>query len=456
MKTAVYTRISFDRKNTGAGVDRQLEGCELLAKDLGWTVVHTFSDNDISAYSGKVRPGFEALLHAMKTGQVEALICWHPDRLYRHMKDLERIIDIADSQRIEIRTVQGGTIDLSTASGRMVARILGSVARQESEHAGERRRFANDQRAAEGVFYTSGPRTFGYTAKGDPMPGEAEAVAKAVEDILFGKSIRAVAREWNDLGFRTTRKGRAWTGKAVRGTIINPRYAGIHMHRGKVIGKGNWVSLISEDDHYSLVTLMEDNTASSERSFERQFQGSGVYLCGVCGTPLYQHSGGTKEARSYKCPKYHVARSVEKLDDYISKLVVGYLSRPDAPNVAEVDEPTVDLAALRIKRDALQAKLKSLTEMFTEDHIDKDQFLSGTADVREKIAAVDAQMVTINRASPITFLLSHKDRVGEAWEELSPDIRGKAIQALMTVRVLKMVKKSQRFNPDDVDVRWLL
>lgn len=372
------------------------------------------------------------------------------------MKDLERIIDIADSQHVEIRSVQGGTIDLSTASGRMVARILGSVARQESEHAGERRRFANDQRAAQGVFYTSGPRTFGYTQKGEPMPGEAEAVAKAAEDILFGKSIRAVAREWNEQGFRTTRKQRAWTGTAVRGTIVNPRYAGIHVHRGKVIGRGDWVPLISEDTHYSLVALMEDNKPSSDRSFERQFQGSGVYLCGVCGTPLYQFSGGKREARSYKCPKYHVGRSVEKLDDYVSRLVVGYLSRPDAPNVVDVEEPTVDLAALRIKRDALQAKLKSLTEMFTDDHIDKDQFLSGTADVREKIAALDAQMVVINKASPVTYLLSELDRVGEAWEELSPDIRGKAIQALMTVRVLRMARKSPRFNPDDVEVRWLL
>lgn len=176
----------------------------------------------------------------------------------------------------------------------------------------------------------------------------------------------------------------------------------------------------------------------------------------MCGTPLYQFSGGKREARSYKCPKYHVGRSVEKLDDYVSRLVVGYLSRPDAPNVVDVEEPTVDLAALRIKRDALQAKLKSLTEMFTEDHIDKEQFLSGTADVREKIAALDAQMVVINKASPISFLLSQRDRVGEAWEELSPDIRGKAIQALMTVRVLRMARKSPRFNPDDVDVRFLM
>ena len=66
------------------------------------------------------------MLEAMKNGEFDALLCWHTDRLYRNMKDLERVIEIADANRIEIRTVQGGTLDLSTSAGRMVARILGS------------------------------------------------------------------------------------------------------------------------------------------------------------------------------------------------------------------------------------------------------------------------------------------------------------------------------------------
>ena len=52
-----------------------------MADRLGWTVVATFDDNDLSAYTGKTRPGFEALLDAMKRGDIDAVICWHPDRL---------------------------------------------------------------------------------------------------------------------------------------------------------------------------------------------------------------------------------------------------------------------------------------------------------------------------------------------------------------------------------------
>ena len=98
----------------------------------------------------------------MKRSEFDALICWHPDRLYRSMKDLERLIEIADAAGVAIRSVNGGDLDLSNSSGRMLARILGSVARQESEHKGERQRRANIQRAEAGSWWSS-QRCFGYT-----------------------------------------------------------------------------------------------------------------------------------------------------------------------------------------------------------------------------------------------------------------------------------------------------
>src|SRR6476620_6787515 len=144
-RTAIYTRLSADHTGERLGVTRQLEDCLALAQRLGWEVTHRFDDNDLSAFNGKTRPGFEALLDAMKRGEIDGLICWHTDRLYRSMKDLERLIAIAEANRVQIRTVQSGELDLSTSAGRMMARILGSVARAEGEHKGERQKRANAQ-----------------------------------------------------------------------------------------------------------------------------------------------------------------------------------------------------------------------------------------------------------------------------------------------------------------------
>jgi cytochrome P450 len=105
MRAAVYTRISPDGTGQRAGVTRQLEDCEALADRLGWEVTHRYGDNDLSAYSGPTRPGFEAMLKAMADSEFGAVICWHPDRLIRSTKDLERLIDIANGRQVQLRAV---------------------------------------------------------------------------------------------------------------------------------------------------------------------------------------------------------------------------------------------------------------------------------------------------------------------------------------------------------------
>ena len=105
MRVAVYTRNSQDATGQRAGVTRQLEDCEALADRLGWEVTHRYDDDDLSAYSDGTRPGFEAMLKALADSEFGAVICWHPDRLFRSMKDLERLVAIANDGRVQLRTV---------------------------------------------------------------------------------------------------------------------------------------------------------------------------------------------------------------------------------------------------------------------------------------------------------------------------------------------------------------
>ena len=113
----------------------------------------------------------------MKRGEIDALICWHPDRLYRQLKDLVRLFDVATG--VEIRTVNGGDLDLSHSTGRMLATIVGSVSTQESEHKSERQRRAARQKAEHGVPHWK--RAFGYIDDTrEPDPHVAPLVAAGV------------------------------------------------------------------------------------------------------------------------------------------------------------------------------------------------------------------------------------------------------------------------------------
>jgi site-specific DNA recombinase len=262
------------------------------------------------------------LLTDMKAGAFDALVCWHTDRLYRSMKDLERLIEIAEASRVQIRTVQSGDLDLSTSAGRMMARILGSVARAEVEHKGERQRRANVQKAVAGKWQTAN-RAFGYTATGEPLEPEATAIRTAVADVLAGKSIRGVAKEWNGKGLKTTLAGTTqrqhgkvhvvtgtWNGPRVRRVLLNPRYAGLKVHRGKEIGKGDWTPLIDEDTHRGLVAYLSDPARIKCTSFERKYMGSGVYECGRCGGKMKAAQPGGRKTRAYVCRDHaHMLRS---------------------------------------------------------------------------------------------------------------------------------------------------
>src|SRR5215472_14847485 len=92
----IYARISSDQEGSGAGVQRQLSDCKRLAKQLGWPVVDEYVDNDISAYSARVRPEYRRLLDDIAAGVLDAVLVYHLDRLTRRPKELEEFLDVLD------------------------------------------------------------------------------------------------------------------------------------------------------------------------------------------------------------------------------------------------------------------------------------------------------------------------------------------------------------------------
>ena len=464
MRAAIYTRISQDQTGEALGVTRQLEACMKLADQLGWQVVAHFDDNDTSAYTRrKKRTGYEALLDAMKNGEAQAVICWHTDRLYRRLGDLERLIEIADANKVDIRTVQGGDLDLSTSSGRMVARILGSVANGESEHKGERHRAANAQKAAAGKWQTAN-RSFGYTPTGEIFEPEAAAVRQAVTDVLAGKSIQQLTREWNEAGLKTTLAGRThnkrtvtgvWTGPNLRRMLLNPRHAGLRVHQGKVVARGDWTAIIDADTHHGLVALLTNPARLSHNSFEKKWIGSGLYRCGVCcdGTTMTTTVKAGRKPRGYVCRKQgHLLRGGEPLDDYITAHVLERMTQPDAADL--LGNQGVDVTALGVQLDALQRKLDKTTRMFDDDQIGADQFADLSRSTRSKMAVIQNQLAEATRVSPAAALVAAGTDAWTLWQSMSPAQRSQAVDEVCQVTVLPSPKGLRRFDSQYISVVW--
>jgi hypothetical protein len=106
MDAAVYLRISSDPSGQALGVARQREDCVALCAAKGWTPVE-YVDNDVSASSGKKRPGYERMLTDIRDGRIGAVVAWDLDRLHRRPIELEAFMDLADAHRLALATVSG-------------------------------------------------------------------------------------------------------------------------------------------------------------------------------------------------------------------------------------------------------------------------------------------------------------------------------------------------------------
>ena len=454
----IYTRISRDREGAGLGVERQRTDCQALADSLGWSVARTYSDNDVSAYSGRARPEYGAMLAAIEDGTASAIIAWHTDRLHRSPRELETFIDLCDRRGVDIRTVQAGTIDLSTASGKMVARMLGAAARHEVEHSIERQRRAKLAAAVAGK-YRGGRRPFGFDKDGVTVrPDEAAVITQATEDVLAGVSLTQIARRWNEAGLRTSMGGDGWDSRRVRNVLLRPRNAALITHDGQVIGPANWPALVAEGDFYALAAKLRD-PSRRVNSMEKKYMGSGVYRCGVCGSQMVTHFGAASrpQRRGYRCATLaHVFRVGVPLDSFVSSVVVARLSRPDAALV--LGKGATDLGAMSRARDGLQARLDELASMFAEGAVDGTQLRAGTVSIRAKLADADTQIARARSSSVLANLVLAGDDLERVWTAMSADIRGKIIDGLMTVTVLKAPRGRQPgggyFNPEFVRVEW--
>jgi site-specific DNA recombinase len=462
VQAAIYTRISKDREGAGLGVKRQRADCQELADRLGWTVIKPlFSDDDVSAYSGRHRPGYEALCAALEGGRAQAVIAWHTDRLHRRPIELEAFIELCERKGIEVATVRAGDLDLSTASGKMVARMLGAAARHEVEHMVERQKRAKKQAALDGRFRGI-RRAFGYEADGmTARTDEAAAIREACDAVAAGVSLRRIAADWNTAGLRTSLGGNKFTSREVRKILLRPRNAGYSLHEEQRVATGQWEAIVDADTFASVEAILRAPDRTTSNGSERKYQGTGVYRCGKCSAAMVigmHNKTRSQWRRTYICSaSKHLGRDAEHLDDYVDELVIGRLSRPDAAIV--LGEPAgADIGALPGQREGLRARLDELSALFADGSIDGPQLKRGTAELRAKLDNIDAQLAAARSASAVTDLILAGDDLRATWQASPPGVRGKIIDLLMTVTVLPAPRGRRPgggyFDPESVRVDW--
>lgn len=232
MRVALYTRISKDEKVTRgmslADQEARLRSyCESRNGEDPWSVVELYQDN---GQSGKTldRPAFQHLRDDAKAKRFGAVAIIKLDRLTRSVRDLGTLIEEFGKGKIELVSLSE-SIDTSSAAGRFVLNLLGSVAQWEREAISERTTSALRFRRDAGKAY-SGETPWGF-ARVDtsqakllkPLERELAVVRRIYALRQDGLTLRAIATVLNTDRIRT-KKGRKWAPEQIRYMLANELY----------------------------------------------------------------------------------------------------------------------------------------------------------------------------------------------------------------------------------------
>lgn len=397
-RCGIYVRISKDRRNE-AGVQRQEKDCRDLAERRGWSVVEVYSDNDREASTGKPRPAYVRMIEDMKAGRIDAVVGWHSDRIVRRPDELEDLIKIADEHDVLFAAVQVGNIDLSTASGRLVARLLGAAAKYETELKGERQRAQLRQRAHAGLPPGGGTRPFGYEPDRTTLrPAEATIVRELASRVLAGETVGSVTDWLRSTGVPTVLGG-AWHPGVVNRMLTSPYIAALATWEGQIIGSGQWPAIISETEHRQLVALLKQRGGNA-RPRPRVALLTGLIWCGRCEYALVTTQRPRRDrapVRSYACHTRFLpgrdgfgkacGRTVVKaewVEDDIAERVIARLAVPaNARRLAEAAETGKSEAGVTVELAELEGRLRQVGVDYADSLLGRTEFLAA----RDRLAA---------------------------------------------------------------------
>lgn len=452
MRAGVYARISLDSSGEAAGVKRQLEDCRALAAGKGWDVVAEWVDNDVSATRSRKRPGFDAMLAACEAGEIDVVVAWHTDRLYRRLTDLERLTDALKVGNVEVSTVGSGDLDLSTPTGRMLAGILGSVARGEAEHMGERVSRAKRSLADQGRPAGGGKRPFGFLEDRVSLhPVEAPLLAEVARQLddggTFGEAVRWLTKQGS-----VTTWGRPWTVGALRRTITSARYAGLRSYKGEVVGDAVWSAIIDRD----VWERIRDGVHARRRGGRpatAPYLLRGHLQCGKCGGRMYGSSSRSGRL-VYSCPVNPRSTGVgcgsSILGQPVEELVLAALAAAvddvDAGRVAlHASDRSVPakIAKARAELEDTERRLTSLASRWGSGKLTDGEYDAARVAIVERQAR--ARVVLAGRAAPVATWAVHLTELRTALSDrvANVDLLRGAVGALLVTPIVVGAGKTE-------------
>jgi DNA invertase Pin-like site-specific DNA recombinase len=229
MKALAYVRVSTDEQvREGISLENQESRIRAFCQAKDWELMEVLTDEGYSA-SSLDRPGMQEIIHRCQKQEVDVVVIYKLDRLTRSVRDLGYLVqDVFGKYGVAFSSIQDN-FDTTTANGKLILNILGSVAQWERDIVVERTRDVMAHKRLSLKLIGAIPMGFDLDEDGEtllPNEEELEAVRQMMLLREAGYSFRAIADELNGDGI-PAKQGGQWYAKTARSVLRNPIYSAV-------------------------------------------------------------------------------------------------------------------------------------------------------------------------------------------------------------------------------------
>lgn len=219
MKAVGYVRVSTEEQaKEGVSLENQENKIHAYCKLHEIDLVSIVSDEGLSAKTIEARPGARGIIKMAESGEVEAVVVYKLDRLFRNAAEALDVAAQFKAAGVAFHSVTE-KIDTESAMGRFFFTIMAACAEMERNLISERTRDALRFKKDNGEVYNHAP--YGYRIEDGKLIEdvlEQRRIAMMREMRGEGKTFQQIAGRFNDENI-PAKKGGPWYPQTVKNVL---------------------------------------------------------------------------------------------------------------------------------------------------------------------------------------------------------------------------------------------
>ncbi len=232
-RAAIYVRVSraYKEGDERVTIAAQLADCEAYCQDHGYSIVARYIDKDKYRVKGtlrspsganKDRPGYLAMLNAARAEELDIIVAWKEDRLYRGMYAALPLSEVLDERRYDL------TVELVKETfDRQMLGIKAAIAKLELDNIRDRMIMGRKVRIQRGEP-AGGPVKYGYLKDENKRlvihETESSIIRKIFDWYIQGEHNMEIRRRLNSMGI-APRLNKIWSKATISNILTFEGYA---------------------------------------------------------------------------------------------------------------------------------------------------------------------------------------------------------------------------------------